>query len=40
MVGIDRMRTVVVEKTLFGAEVDQASRDQAKQDAVALVGKL
>ncbi|MDC7829519.1 MULTISPECIES: FMN-dependent NADH-azoreductase [Pseudomonas] len=40
MVGIDRMHTVVVEKTLFGADVDQASRDQTKQDAVALVGKL
>lgn len=40
MVGIDRMHTVVVEKTLFGPEVDQASRDQAKQDAVALASKL
>ncbi|MBA1257871.1 MULTISPECIES: FMN-dependent NADH-azoreductase [Pseudomonas] len=40
MVGIDRMHTVVVEKTLFGPEVDQASRDQAKQDAVALVSRL
>ena len=40
MVGIDRMHTVVVEKTLFGAEVDQASRDQASKEAMALVGKL
>jgi len=40
MVGIDRMHTVVLEKTLFGPEVDQASRDQASRDAVALVDKL
>lgn len=40
MVGIDRMHTVVLEKTLFGPEVDQAARDQASGEAVALAAKL
>ena len=40
MVGIDRVHTLVVEKTLFGPEVDQASREQASREAVALVDRL
>jgi FMN-dependent NADH-azoreductase len=37
-VGVTRVESVVVEKTLFGFEVDQAARQAARERAVALVG--
>ena len=36
-VGVTRVESVVVEKTLFGFEVDQAARQAARERAVALV---
>ena len=37
-VGVTRVESVVVEKTLFGFEVDQAARQAARERAVVLVG--
>ncbi|SDH30058.1 FMN-dependent NADH-azoreductase [Paraburkholderia steynii] len=37
-VGITNVESVVVEKTLFGPEVDHAARQAARERAVALVG--
>ena len=37
-VGITDVESVVVEKTLFGPEVDHAARQAARERAVALVG--
>jgi FMN-dependent NADH-azoreductase len=37
-VGVKRVESVVVEKTLFGPELDHAARQAARERAVALVG--
>ncbi|VFU07988.1 FMN-dependent NADH-azoreductase [Methylocella tundrae] len=38
MVGVTDVRTVTVEKTLFGTEADEASRSKAKAEAEELAG--
>jgi FMN-dependent NADH-azoreductase len=35
-IGITTINEIIVEKTLFGAEIDVESRAKAKQRAVAL----
>lgn len=40
MVGITEVHTVLVEKTLFGAEADTASRAQAKAEAASLAATI
>jgi FMN-dependent NADH-azoreductase len=39
-IGITTISEIIVEKTLFGAEVDVESRTKAKQRAVALAGQF
>ena len=39
-IGITTISEIIVEKTLFGAEVDLESRAKAKQMAVALAGRF
>jgi FMN-dependent NADH-azoreductase len=39
-VGVTEISSIVVEKTLFGATVDNEGRDQAKQEAVALAAEF
>src|SRR5690349_5024145 len=39
-IGITTISEIIVEKTLFGAEIDVESRAKAKQRAVALAGKF
>jgi FMN-dependent NADH-azoreductase len=39
-VGVTDIETIVVEKTLFGAEVDHAARQAAREQAVALVSAV
>jgi hypothetical protein len=39
-IGISEIRTVVVEKTLFGPDIDRAARDSARAQAVAEVKQL
>ena len=40
MVGIDEQHTVIVEKTLYGPEVDTQGRNAAKAEAVALASTI
>ncbi|MGI4856429.1 MAG: FMN-dependent NADH-azoreductase [Janthinobacterium lividum] len=40
MVGIREHDDVVIEKTLFGPEIDAQSRQSARDEAVALAGKI
>jgi FMN-dependent NADH-azoreductase len=39
-IGITTISEIIVEKTLFGAEIDVESRTKAKQRAVALAGQF
>ena len=39
-VGVTEISSIVVEKTLFGAAVDDESRTQAKREAVALAAEF
>ena len=39
-IGITTISEIIVEKTLFGAEIDVESRAQAKQRAMALAGQF
>jgi FMN-dependent NADH-azoreductase len=39
-IGISDITTIVVEKTLFGAEIDGAARDAARAEAIAAVKRL
>ena len=40
MVGIDQQHAIVVEKTLYGPEVDTQGRAAAKAEAVALASTI
>jgi FMN-dependent NADH-azoreductase len=40
MVGIEDVHTIVIEKTLFGPEMDKAARDAGRSAAAVLAMSL
>jgi FMN-dependent NADH-azoreductase len=40
MIGVTEIESIVVEKTLFGPEVDTDSRQEAVREAIALAGRI
>lgn len=40
LIGVDKWDTVLVEKTIFGPEIDQQSRSNAREEAIAIANRL